>query len=146
MTLSAVIDRERYAVGDGVTITATFTDNGVPIAGGRSRHRSSIPAARRRRWCSRAPPPPNELQAWYSGIFNDTAEAGVSAVGGLAEAIGSEVHTAATTSPSSWQPPALSGTFADRGVDTDGDGLFNQLVVTSRSPWTSPRRLACVAR
>ena len=130
VTLSAVIDRERYAVGDGVTITATFTDNGVPIAGATIEAQIVHPGGTTTSVVLTGAAAAGRTAGVYSGIFNDTAEAGVYAVVVLAErsdpkctrqqpliAVVVASHT------------ALSGTFADRGVDTDGDGLFNQLVV-----------------
>jgi uncharacterized delta-60 repeat protein len=66
----------------------------------------------------------------YTGLVTDTTEVGGYAIIVIAEradpgfrreqVLGAFVSQSATS---------LSGSIADRGVDTDGDGLFNQLVI-----------------
>src|SRR5205807_4263830 len=70
----------------------------------------------------------------YSGQFTETAEPGNYSV--VLQAFGTALSTPSSFSretfalaTASQSSSAFAGTYRDRGVDSDGDGLFNQLDV-----------------
>jgi hypothetical protein len=134
VVLAAAADRDQGAAGDPVTITAALTAGGLPLTGATVRAEVFHPDG----------DTTTELiladdgtggdavagDGVYTGVFTDTALAGdydiVVSAEGTAPAFTREQQLVFTAAPSA---TAFSGTFSDRGVDTDADGRFDQLVV-----------------
>jgi hypothetical protein len=134
VVLTAAVDPDQGAIGDPVTITATITADGLPVTGAAVRAEVFHPDG----------DTTTEVvlvddgtggdavagDGVYSGVFAATTLIGdydvVVSVEGPASTFTREqqLDFAVVSSASTF-----SGSFSDRGVDTDGDGRFDQLVI-----------------
>lgn len=134
VVLAAAADRDQDAAGDPVTITATLTAGGLPPTGATVRaevfHADDDTTTELILADDGTGGDAVAGDGVYTGVFTDTALAGdydiVVSAKGAAPAFTREQQLVFTAAPSA---TAFSGTFSDRGVDTDAAGRFDQLVV-----------------
>lgn len=135
VALSASSDATYYRPGDVITITGTPTENGLPVLG------STVTAA------VQAPDESIEALTLYDdglhsdelagdGIFGNTFSPSLSGFYSIVVdaivplASGGEVTRSAFVQVSvSASTTALNGSYADRGVDLNANGLYDQLVI-----------------
>jgi hypothetical protein len=135
VALAAAVDPERCAIGDTVTITATVTADGVPVTGAIARAKVTHPDGATTT---------TDLvlvddgtggdatagEGTYTGVLAATTLAGpyeiVVSAQGTTPAFSREQLLQVEVAPSA---TTFSGTISDRGVDEDGDGRYDQLVV-----------------
>ncbi len=137
ITLAAGLKRQSIAAGQPLEITGTVREDGVPLPGAAVAARVGLPDGTIRQVTLLDDGQGADATAEdgvYTGRLSETGQPGtyrilVTAAGtGLpaTPAFSREDFTLATVSRST---STISGTFRDRGEDTDGDGLFNALVV-----------------
>ena len=134
VSLTASIDREQYAAGSTMTITAALVEDGEPVVDANVTaiviHPDETTATEVVLHDDGANGDATTGDGVYTGLVTATIEAGFYTI----------LVTAARPDPGFTREQALnafvsqsgtvlSGSIADRGVDTDGDGLYNQLVI-----------------
>ena len=134
VVLAAAVDPDQGAIGDTVTITATVTADGLPVTDATVRvevfHPDGTTTTEVVLVDDGTGGDAVAGDGVYSGVFAATTLIGdydvlVSAEG-PAPAFTREQQLDFAVAPSA---TSFSGSFSDRGVDTDGDGRFDQLVV-----------------
>jgi hypothetical protein len=134
VVLAAAVDQDQGVVGDPVTVTATVTADGLPVTDATVRAEVFHPDG----------DTTTDLvlvddgtggdavagDGVYSGVFAATTLTGdydvVVSAEGTAPAFTREQRLDFAVVPSA---TTFSGSFSDRGVDADGDGRFDQLVI-----------------
>lgn len=127
VVLTARVDQELYAVGGAVTIIATITEDGLPVTDATVRavviHPDSTTT-------TEVVLSNDGTNGEYSGLFTATAEAGLYAIFVSAQrTIPAFTREQVLLAPIAQSTSVLSGAVSDHGADTDGDGLYNQLVI-----------------
>ena len=128
VALAAAVDREQYVVGEAVTITATVTSDGVLVTDatvtGTVVHPDGVTTT------EVVLVDDGRGEGTYRGVFAATTLSGlydlVVAAEGTAPAFTRQQLLLVSVVPSA---TTFSGVITDHGVDADGDGLYEQLVV-----------------
>ncbi len=134
VVLAAAVDQDQGVVGDPVTVTATVTAGGLPVTGAAVRAEVFHPDGDTTTGLVLVDDGTGgdtvAGDGVYTGVFTATTLTGdydvVVSAEGTAPAFAREQRLDFAVAPSA---TAFSGTFSDRGVDADGDGRFDQLVV-----------------
>lgn len=137
ITLTAGVPRPNLHAGEPLDITGTVRENGVPLPGTAVTARVGLPDGTVREVTLLDDGLGADATAEdgiYSGRLAETSQPGTYRIAVAANGtdlattpnFSREDFTLATVSRSS---SSIAGTFRDRGEDTDGDGLFNTLVV-----------------
>jgi hypothetical protein len=132
--LAAAVDPDQGAIGDPVTITATLTADGLPVADATVRAEVFHPDGDTTTEVILVDDGTGGDAAAgdgiYCGVFSATTLTGdydvVISAEGTAPAFTREQQLDFAMAPSA---TTFSGSFSDRGVDADGDGRFDQLVI-----------------
>jgi pimeloyl-ACP methyl ester carboxylesterase len=134
VVLTAHLDTEHSAVGGAVTITATLTEDGLPVTDATVTAVVAHPDGTSTTEVVLSDDGMNGDPAAgdgeYTGVFTATMEVGLYSI----------IVSAARTAPGFTREQLLlvsvaqssstfSGVISDRGVDADGDGRFDQLLV-----------------
>ncbi len=142
ITLTGGVLKPSVHSGEPLDLTATVRRAGVPLSGATAVARIALPDDTAREVALHDDGVAPDLVAEdgiYTGRLTDTTQPGLYRVAvrasGTAPAFSREDLALATVSQSS---STLAGTFRDRGEDTDGDGLFNQLVIDVDLNVTAP--------
>jgi hypothetical protein len=134
LALAVAVDQEGYAIGDPVTITATLTADGLPVGDATVTARVVHPdGATTTEVVLVDDGTGGDAVAGdgvYSSVFTATTLSGLYGVVVSAEAA-TPAFTREQVVQVSVAPSAttFSGTIADHGVDADGDGRYDQLVI-----------------
>jgi pimeloyl-ACP methyl ester carboxylesterase len=131
---AAGADQELYAVGGAVTITATITEDGLPVTDATVQAVVAHPEGTTTTQVALHDDGTNGDAALgdgeYTGLFTATTEAGLYAILVSAErTVPAFTREQMLLTPVAQSSTAFSGTVSDHGADTDGDGLYNQLVI-----------------
>jgi hypothetical protein len=134
MTLTSALDQDHYAVGSAVTISATVVENGAPVTDATVTvvvtHPDGTTATQVVLYDNGTNGDPAAGDGVYTGLFTATTDAGcyviVVSAARAAPAFTREQILLASIAQSS---TAFTGTLSDHGTDSDGDGLYNQLVI-----------------
>ena len=133
ITLAGGVRRPSVHSGEPLDLTATVRRAGVPLSGATAVARVALPDGTAREVTlldNGAAPDLTAEDGVYTGRLADTSQPGLYRAAirasGTVPAFSREDFALATVSQSA---SSISGTFRDHGEDTDGDGLFNQLVV-----------------
>ena len=137
ITVSAGVKRASVHAGEPLDVTGTVRENGVPLPGATVVARIGLPDGTVRNVTLLDNGQGADTTAEdgvYSGRLSDTSQPGTYRIVVTAGGTGlpttpdfsREDFTLATVSRSN---SSIAGTFRDRGEDTDGDGLYNALVV-----------------
>jgi pimeloyl-ACP methyl ester carboxylesterase len=135
ITLSGKVAEPHVRAGDPLRLEAMVLESGAPLTGATATATVGRPDGTTHDVSlldDGVEPDDTAGDGVYTGTFNDTVQAGDYPVVFVAERTGSaagpdfsrEVFALATASRSG---STFTGTFRDSGVDTDGDGFFNQL-------------------
>jgi hypothetical protein len=142
ITLAGATREASVHSGEPLDLTATVRRAGVPLSGATAVARVALPDGTAREVTlldNGVAPDLVAEDGVYTGRLTDTTQPGLYRIAvrasGTAPAFSREDFTLATVSQSS---SVIAGTFRDRGEDTDGDGLFNQLVVDVDLNVTAP--------
>jgi hypothetical protein len=129
VVLAAHADRESYGVDDAVTVTATITADGLSVADAIVTARVLHPDGTTTTEVVLSGDGAGS-DGEYAGVFAATTLTGLYAVVVSAEGT-APAFTRQQTLQVSVAPSAttFSGTISDHGVDADGDGRFDQLVI-----------------
>jgi len=134
VSLTAALDTDRYPAGSPMTITAALTEDGNAVVDATVTatvvHQSGTTVTTVVLHDDGTNGDATAADGVYTGLLTASSEAGGYTIIVIAErpdpafrreqVLGAFVSQSAT---------ALSGSVADHGVDTDGDGLYNQLVI-----------------
>jgi uncharacterized repeat protein (TIGR01451 family) len=137
ITFAGAVERPNIHAGETLRFLGTLNNSGAPVTGASVIARVALPDNTLRDVSLRddgADGDANANDGVYTGALSDTAQPGTYRVAFNASrrtapgaaAFSREDFTIATVSRSA---STISGPFQDFGLDTDGDGLFNQLVV-----------------
>ena len=134
VALATAVDSERWVIGEAITITATVTADGVPVSDAIVRAQVAHPdGATTTEVVLVNDGTGGDAAAGdgqYTGVFAATTLAGLYTVvvsaEGTAAAFSREQLVQFSVSPSA---TAFSGTVSDHGLDSDGDGRYDELVV-----------------
>ena len=134
VVLTARVDQELYAVGGAVTITATITEDGLPVTDATVEavvaHPDGTTTTQVVLYDDGTNGDPALGDGEYTGLFIATTEAGRYAIVVSAKrAVPAFTREQVLLAPVAQSRSAFSGTVSDHGADTDGDGLYNQLVI-----------------
>lgn len=134
VVLTARVDQELYAVGGAAKITATITENGLPVTDATVEAVVTHPDGTTTTQVvlyddgTNGDPAPGDGE--YTGLVTATTEAGLYAIVVSAQrTVLAFTREQVLLAPVAQSSSAFSGTVSDHGADTDGDGLYNQLVI-----------------
>jgi pimeloyl-ACP methyl ester carboxylesterase len=137
IVLTGVLPRPSIHANEALPLTGVLRKDGVPLLGAAVKAIVALPDSTTRQVVLHddgLAGDPFAEDGVYSGQLADTAQPGTYEIAvqafstGLTgtNAFSREDFTLATVSKSA---SAFAGTYFDHGLDTDGDGLFNQLIV-----------------
>jgi len=133
VVLTAAVDQEQYVAGDPVTITATVTDDGEPVTAATVNATVTDPDGDTATDLVLADDGTGGDAVAGDGVYTGVvtaASSGFSSIlvsaQGAAPAFTRQEQLEFLVAPNA---TTFSGTVSDHGVDVDGDGRFDQLVV-----------------
>ena len=133
VVLATTIDRDQYVVGEPITITATVTADGVPVTDATVTAKVTDPDGTVTADLVLVDDGTGGDAVAGDGVYTGAAAAAPSGFASIvvsaeraAPAFSRQQQLEVLVTPN---PTRFSGTVSDHGVDVDGDGRFDQLVV-----------------
>jgi len=124
VVLTVAADQDLYAAGEPVTITATITEDGVPVTDATAGAIVGHPDG-----STRIELPLEGTGGTYTGAFTTTDAGQYVVVVSAARAAPAFAREQVLFAPVARGGTTFAGPISDHGVDTDGDGLVDELVV-----------------